>query len=89
MTLDEIRAAAERACAGDRPLTDVEWMALATFVRDLMTMAPMTRPRIKGSMIRLAASNADLYLSASDARRLAGDLLRAAESTEHNSGGVP
>lgn len=83
MTLNDLNAASERVLA--RPF-DVEVvadaLALATFVRDLLVTSPMTMPRIKGSMIRLAAWNSDLYLGAQEARRIAADLLRAAESAE-------
>jgi hypothetical protein len=86
MSLDELRAAAERvicegthqppcSCAGDWAGPD-DALALATFVRDLLTMRPTKVVERIGPVVQVD----ELNIYAHEARRVAADLLRAAES---------
>jgi hypothetical protein len=91
MSLDELRAAAERVIA--RPLTNVnddDARAVATWVRDLLGAQPMRIPmraeRDRGWLVVRVGSGLWLDLDERHPTRLAADLLRAAAAAESPEG---
>jgi hypothetical protein len=89
MSLDELRAAAERILGQPYDLGTVpDAVALATFVRDLARKAPVPCVGVSndGSMVVLCH---DGKMTPNDARRVAADLLRAAERAAESSGSLP